>query len=66
MWATGADEHASDHSGRGVVELAQKSLFSSQLVALSNMGFEDRHRNLIALVRTGGDMDTAVVRLLRE
>jgi hypothetical protein len=66
MFVTGADEHANDRNGRGVVELAQKALFRSEMKALGNMGFEDGHRNLMSLVRTGGDIDTAVVRLLRE
>jgi hypothetical protein len=62
----GADQHASDHRGQGVTDLAPKELFAPQREALRNMCFEDQHRNLICLLRTGGDMDAAVVRILRD
>ena len=62
----GADEHIRDHEGKGVSEVAPKALFSAQLQALRSMAFEDKHRNLVSLLRAGSDIDAAVVRLLRE
>ncbi|KAK2837175.1 hypothetical protein Q5P01_014387 [Channa striata] len=43
----------------------EESEFQEELEQLSSMGFRDRQANLQALIRTGGDLTTAIQHLLR-
>lgn len=61
----GADEHASDVLGKGLVEHAKKGLFASEMSTLASMGFDDEHASLVGLIKTGGIVDATVVRLAR-
>lgn len=47
-------------------EAVPEEQFASQLAQMEEMGFMDRRKNLRALLKSGGDVQKAVKRLLKK
>jgi len=64
--AGGADDHARDMAGDGLLEIAPRGFLAQQMAALEGMGMgDDALVSMSCLIRANGNVEQAVVKIAR-